>query len=110
MRIRIPVFGRTLGPVAALGLLALAPMAVAVPAAAQSADEAQMAEWSAEKQTAYEAWPKETKAYYWKLTPERQQLFWGLADTDKVTLSGMSEEDQEQAWARIESRGAEPSG
>ncbi len=64
--------------------------------------------WSADKQASYNSWPAETQTYYWTLSDERQMMFWALTDADKVTLSGMSGEEQSTAWERIEARSAPP--
>ena len=66
--------------------------------------------WPKEKQTAYAKWPTATQDYSWTLSPKRQMMFWGLADTDKVTLSGMSAEEQAKAWARMEGGGGAAKG
>lgn len=63
-----------------------------------------------DKQAAMEAWPAETKTYFQSLTPERQQMFWALTDTDKVRLSQLPEEQREVAWGQIESQLAPSDG
>ncbi|MEM7690581.1 MAG: hypothetical protein AAF291_16315 [Pseudomonadota bacterium] len=99
--------------VAAVGgaplLLASAPASAAAQSdPTETVDEAEIANWPAEKQAAYNAWPAQTQAYYWTLSEERQQMFWGLTDPDKIALSGMSAEDQAKAWAQIEGRSSSP--
>ena len=42
----------------------------------------------------------------WTLTPERQSLFWRISDANKVTLAGLSAEQQAQAWTQIEGQAA----
>lgn len=69
-----------------------------------------IASWPAEKQTAYAKWPTATQDYYWTLSLKRQKMFWGLADSDKVTLSGMSADEQAKAWAKIEGGGGAAQG
>jgi hypothetical protein len=69
-----------------------------------------IASWPAEKQIAYAKWPTATQDYYWTLSLKRQKLFWGLADSDKVTLSGMSADEQAKAWANIEGGGGAAQG
>jgi len=77
---------------------------------AQSTEEqqAQMAGWPTEWQTAYELWPEDIRTYYWTLPPERQELFWQLSDDDKMTIVAMPAPDQDTAWQTIESRMATP--
>jgi hypothetical protein len=101
----------------ALGL-ALAPATVVaqdevaaetMPEVATSAEDAtaadpRLAALPADKQAQLLAWPEATQEYYWSLTVERQDLFWLLADEDKVRLSQLPEEQQAAAWAQIESR------
>ena len=60
--------------------------------------------WGADQQSAYDSWPAEAKAYFWTLSPPRQQLFFRLSDSDKIALVGMSPNDREAAWAKVESR------
>ncbi len=103
-------------PVTAVAVLALWPL----PIMAQSYEEPPyttnegtdqdtiVKSWSAEKQASYNAWPADTQTYYWTLSDERQMMFWALTDADKVTLSGMSAEEQATAWDRIEAASAPP--
>ena len=39
-------------------------------------------------------------------TPERQSLFWRISDANKVTLAGLSAEQQAQVWTQIEGQAA----
>ncbi len=58
--------------------------------------------WAPDMQVAYDAWPNETKGYYWSLEPSRQDLFWRLADEDKLALTAMTGPEREKAWSGIE--------
>lgn len=57
---------------------------------------------SADQQAQYAAWPAGTQSYYDGLTPDRQELFWMLRDTDNVALSQLPEAQQTEAWTMIE--------
>ena len=75
-----------------------APEVVAESSAALSAEQqASYDGWPAEQQAQYDTWPGEVQTYYWTLTPERQSLFWRISDANKVTLAGLSAEQQTQA-------------
>ena len=62
--------------------------------------------WPPDRQLAYGTWPKSTKSYFWSLSDSRQDLFWRLTDDDKIRLTAMAPEEQEAAWAELESRAA----
>lgn len=84
-----------------------APEVVAESSAALSAEQqASYDGWPAEQQAQFDTWPGEVQTYYWTLTPERQSLFWRISDANKVTLAGLSAEQQTQAWAQIEGQAA----
>lgn len=80
-----------------------------VPEPPSEADRnAEMAGWSPEMRTAYEAWPEATKRYYWSLTQPRQRLFWALAESDRIALTAMTGTERDAAWTRIEARAMPP--
>ena len=84
-----------------------APEVVAESIAALSAEQqASYDGWPAEQQAQFDTWPGEVQTYYWTLTPERQSLFWRISDANKVTLAGLSAEQQAQAWTQIEGQAA----
>ncbi len=58
--------------------------------------------WPQERQAMFDGWSEEAKSYYWTLTPPRQEVFWMLSDVDRLTLTGMAEDEQETAWSRLE--------
>jgi len=58
----------------------------------------------AEQEAAIASWPAETQTYYRSLDDERKQMFWALADTDKVRLSQLPEEQREMAWSQIKAQ------
>jgi hypothetical protein len=58
----------------------------------------------AEQEAAIASWPAETQSYYLSLDDERKQMFWALADTDKVRLSQLPEEQREMAWNQIKAQ------
>lgn len=83
------------------------PEVVAESSAALSAEQqASYDGWPAEQQAQFDTWPGEVQTYYWTLTPERQSLFWRISDANKVTLAGLSAEQQAQAWTQIEGQAA----
>lgn len=87
-----------------------APEAAPPDAAPTENADPRLAALTAEQQAAFKAWPKETQDYYRSLTEERQRVFWALADSDKVALSRMPEQQRESTWAQIESRITPPRG
>ncbi len=61
---------------------------------------------SPDQKAQYDAWPSDVRDYYNTLSADRQEMFWRISDTDKTTLVGMSAEEQEAVWQRIESMSA----
>ena len=83
------------------------PEVVAESSAALSAEQqASYDGWPVEQQAQFDTWPGEVQTYYWTLTPERQSLFWRISDANKVTLAGLSAEQQAQVWTQIEGQAA----
>ena len=75
-----------------------AALVVAESSAALSAEQqASYDGWPAEQQAQFDTWPGEVQTYFLTLTPERQSLFWRISDANKVTLAGLSAEQQAQA-------------
>ncbi len=108
---RIPLSVTAVAVLTLLPVPIMAQLAEEPPAATtdEGTDQATIiASWSAEKQASYNSWPADTQTYFWTLSDERQMMFWALTDADKVTLSGMSAEEQATAWDRIEARSAPP--
>ena len=44
------------------------------------------------------------QAYYWSLTPPRQEAFWRISDNDKLALTAMDEDRRTAAWEMVEQR------
>ncbi len=61
-------------------------------------------DWPEERQVQFRQWPGEVQGYYWTLVPERQELFWRLADGDKLAMVAMDETGREAAWGQIETQ------
>ena len=66
--------------------------------------QAEVAGWPADRQTAYMSWPAETQSYYWELSKPRQKMFWMLSDEDKIALTAMTGPERDAAWSQIEAR------
>ena len=77
-----------------------------VPPSAEPAEPATGAALTAEQQAQHDAWPADTQAYFQSLTPDRQELFWRISDDNKLALTRLPPEQQDQAWAQIESQAA----
>lgn len=60
--------------------------------------------WQEERQVQFRQWPGDVQTYFWTPTPERQELFWRLADGDKLAMVAMDEAGREAAWAQIETQ------
>lgn len=71
---------------------------------ADAEQQAQIEAWSTSQQESYAVWPAEVQSYFWDLTPERQDMFWHVRDSDKLAVIQSSPENQAQAWATIESQ------
>lgn len=70
--------------------------------------QAAMDVWSADRIAAYDGWPAEAQGYFWTLSPERQELFFRLRDTDRLAVVMMDEPGRDEAWRMIEERAAAP--
>ncbi len=88
--------------------------AFAVPAlpalAAQDAPAAAPGGLTPEQQSAMQAWPEDTKAFYASLSPEQQKLFWRLSDEDKVKLSRMDPAQRDETMRQLLARSASAPG
>lgn len=67
-----------------------------------------MGAWSADRIAAYDGWPAEAQDYFWSLSPERQELFFRLRDTDRLAVVMMDEPGRDEAWRMIEERAGAP--
>ncbi len=88
----------------AASLAALAVPAMPALAAQEDAPPAAPGALTAEQQAAMQAWPEDTKAFYASLSPEQQQVFWRLADEDKVKLSRMEPAERDATMRQLIAR------